>query len=71
MDEDPTLWGYWKDKHGLKEAIEFQYPNTLANDPTLRHALAQIQAGELALNARMEQLKDKVYEAWEGDDESD
>lgn len=63
MSEDLTMWDMWRrDYRSPKDAVEEHYPNTLANDPVLRHALAQIETGELALNARMQQLADQEEE---------
>jgi len=61
MSEDLTMWDYWKSKHASpKDAVESHYPRTLENDRVLQQAVAQTQAGELALNARMEQLADEA-----------
>jgi hypothetical protein len=46
------MWKYWRDKKGLREALEGYYPELL-KDPEIKAALAQISNGVRAINAIM------------------
>lgn len=61
MSEDVSMWSYWRRKRGgVKETLESDYPELLANDPVLQQAAAQIRVGELAIEARMQELEDEA-----------
>ena len=53
MTEEPHMWTYWRDDKGLKEALRYQYPETLASDKTLQALLMQITTAEIAIDAIM------------------
>lgn len=54
MPENPgRMWAYWRDKHGIKDALEYQFPETLAKEPLLQVALAQIKLAEFAIDSFM------------------
>jgi hypothetical protein len=46
MSECPSMWIYWKDKRGIREALEYDYPELLKNNPELQQALAMIKNGK-------------------------
>jgi hypothetical protein len=50
------MWAYWRNKYGAADALEDYFPQTLAADPVLSSALAQIKVANLAIEARMDQL---------------
>jgi hypothetical protein len=54
--KDIHMFGYLKDKKGLCEAVKDYYPDTLAKDPAIAAALVQIENGERAILARVEEL---------------
>jgi hypothetical protein len=56
MSECPSMWIYWKDKRGIREALEYDYPELLKNNPELQQALAMIKNGERAINVIMGEL---------------
>lgn len=57
MTSDITMWHYWKDEYfSLRLAIEGQYRDLLTSDPIIAQAVAQIRVGEMAIEARMEEL---------------
>jgi hypothetical protein len=50
---EPTerhMWEYWKDKRGIKEALQYDCPVTLQGNETLRLALVQIQSAEALID---------------------
>lgn len=51
--EPPHMWDYWRDKKGFEEALTDYYPRTLAENPQLQAALAQLRNAELAIDAIM------------------
>jgi hypothetical protein len=54
LDNTPDrMWHYWENKYGIREALQYHYPNTLADDPQLQVALAQIKNAELAIKTIM------------------
>lgn len=53
------MWSYWRGKYGEVEALETYYAKLLERDPVLAYAKAQVEAGLLAINARMERLIDE------------
>lgn len=55
-DATMDMWEYWRDKYGALDAVKEQYPATLKGDVLLSVAVAQIELGTLALEARMQQL---------------
>lgn len=52
MTNPAHMWKYWRDKKGLREALEGYYPELL-KDPEIKAALAQISNGVRAINAIM------------------
>lgn len=55
--KDLHMFNYWADKKGLKDAVKDYYPDTLAKDPVISMALAQIELSELAIQARVADLQ--------------
>ncbi len=52
-----NMWTYWRDKYGIEIALKEYYPDILKSDPVLSFATAQLKTAELAINARMEELR--------------
>lgn len=61
MDAPKHMWRYWRDKYGIKEALESYFPET-AKDTRVIIALAAIANAEAAIEAVIEQLEDTDYE---------
>lgn len=54
LDNTPDrMWSYWRDKYSIATALEDYYPNTVAADPQLQVALAQLRNSELVINMIM------------------
>ena len=58
-DSSIAMWTYWRDKHGIIDALVHQYPDTLATTPALQMALHQIRANEALIDKIMADLADK------------
>lgn len=54
--EPPHMWGYWRDKYGIADALKDYYPELLKGDPVLSAAVAQLRMAELAIEARMQEI---------------
>jgi hypothetical protein len=52
---DPS-WDYWRGKYGHADALRDYYPSLLATDIRLQQALAQVENGMAAIEARMQEL---------------
>ena len=53
--EQLSMWDYWLEKRGRpSEALEADYPETLADSPELQEALAMVKAGELLIKEIMD-----------------
>ena len=50
-DERAEMWGYWRPKYGIKQALTEYFPETLKSEPRLQVALAQLQNAEAAIEA--------------------
>lgn len=63
MSEDASMWGYWRREYGSAiSALTEQFPETLAKDPVLQQAAAQIRVAEMAIESRMQELEDQFDE---------
>jgi hypothetical protein len=62
MDSPAHMWSYWRDKHGVVDALD-QYPNLLAANKDLQLALFQIRAAEAMIDKIMGELPDDYPEA--------
>lgn len=59
------MWPYWRDKKGLREAIEDYYPE-MKGDPRIVAALEQIENGIRAIDSIMKDRED-AEDALDGD----
>ncbi len=50
----PGMWRYWRDKKGVKVALEEYYPELMASVPMLRIALNAIEAFEKDIDKIMD-----------------
>ena len=50
------MWSYWKDKRGILDALECDYPQTLASNPQLQHAVSMVRAGEALIDQIMNEI---------------
>lgn len=55
------MWTYWRDKKGLREAVE-QYPEA-KNDPVIAAAIADYDRAHAALDALMTQHDERESNA--------
>lgn len=51
-----NMWEYWRDKKGIEDALEYQYPEILEKNGYLRLCLHQIKVNELAIDMEMKRL---------------
>lgn len=56
--EPPHMWPYWRDDKGLERALVDYFPKTLASNPQLKAALAQLRNAELVIDTIMTRLAD-------------
>lgn len=63
MEDSPShMWPYWRDKYGLVEALQAQYPNRLANDPELTEAIREIMRAMKRIDHIMIGWPEDTYE---------
>ena len=58
-DSDLDSWSYWRDKKGIVEALQYQYPDLLKANPSLQMAVHNIRANEALIDKIMSDLADK------------
>jgi hypothetical protein len=59
MEESYVMWWYWKEKRGIRSALECDYPDALASNPHLQNALDDIEMAEQKIDAIMTELGDE------------
>ena len=52
-NEDKEMWSYWRNKRGIVEALEADYPETLKANPVLVALIAQIKSAEVMIDKIM------------------
>lgn len=57
-NEPGHMWRHWRDKYGIKTALEDYFPQTVKNDPRLQHAITMIEAGEALIEKIMKEKQE-------------
>ena len=52
-NENKEMWSYWRDKRGIVDALQSDYPETLKANTMLQALVAQIVSAELAIDKIM------------------
>lgn len=60
MSEEKHMWSYWRNKKGITEALQEQFPETLASSLLLQAALENIRINSLAIDSYMMQLEESA-----------
>jgi hypothetical protein len=60
MTENTDMWPYWRDKRGIVDAVECDYPKLLESNHELQLAITMIKAGETLIDRIMNDMPSGV-----------